>query len=247
MYGYVNSNEVGPGLSGGKFGLNKAVITKFEFTDKAGASGSDGEAIDLTVTVGDREYKNRFFPINKVYAPKNGGEITDKNSEAYKKQFEIENNLLQATLSDIVKCFVNEEVAAQALAGPFPNFKAYAQALERVVKQVPGWDSKPVNVFLQYQYALGKNKDGGVNSRTFLELPKNVKHGVFLTKDFPGDYKPNNVSSGLKYVNENGEEHPIKRTSWFMENAFANQIIVPGQDDNSETGNQIPSPDGGWA
>jgi len=84
MYGYQDSSEVASGSGGGKFGLNSGVfITKFEYNPNAGAGGAAGDGIDLTVQVGEKEYRKRFFPVSKVYAPKGGGEITDTNSEEY--------------------------------------------------------------------------------------------------------------------------------------------------------------------
>ena len=90
MYGYQDSGELAPGKQGGKFGLNTgAFITKFEFNSNAGKDGAAGDAIDLTVQVGEREYRHRFFPITKVFA-KEGGEITDVNSNAYKEALKKE-------------------------------------------------------------------------------------------------------------------------------------------------------------
>ena len=134
MYGYKDSNDVAPGAQGGKFGLNTgAHITKFEYNANAGAGGAAQDALDLTIQVGEREYRKRFFPISKVYAKGDGGEITDTNSEEYKIRFKEEAELFNATVSDIVKVFVGEEDLKAALSTPMSSFADFARVVTRLV------------------------------------------------------------------------------------------------------------------
>ena len=175
MYGYQDSGDLAPGKQGGKFGLNTgAFVTKFEFNPNAGKDNAAAEAIDFTVQVGEREYRHRFFPITKVFA-KEGGEITDVSSEAYKEAFKKELDQFNAVIGDIVACFVSREDLKTALATPIPSFKDFANIVTRLVQATPNWQKKPVDVFLQYQWS-----PSGDNDKTYLELPKNVKHGSFI-------------------------------------------------------------------
>lgn len=222
MYGYQNSENVGPGKSGGKFGLNTGFVTKFEFNPNAGAGGSTGEAIDFTVQIGEREYRHRFFPISKVYRPNGGGEITDTSSDEYKDTREKEVNLFNATISDIVKCFIPEEDLKLALATPISTFRDFATIVTRLVQSSPNWQKKPVDVFLQYQWSPAEDKD-----KTYLELPKNVKHGAYIVASQGEGFKEERTETGLKYVKDD-VAHPFKRNEWYVGSAFANQIVLTG-------------------
>ena len=223
MYGYQDSGDLAPGKQGGKFGLNTgAFVTKFEFNANAGKDGAAGDAIDLTVQVGEREYRHRFFPITKVFA-KEGGEITDVSSEEYKEAFKKEVDQFNAVISDVVKCFVSAEDLRTALATPIPTFKDFANIVTRLVQATPNWQKKPVDVFLQYQWS-----PQGDNDKTYLELPKNVKHGAFIVASQGEGFKEEKTATSLKYVKEDGTEHPFKRGEWFLESAFANQVNLTG-------------------
>ena len=218
MYGYQESGDLTPGKQGGKFGLNTgAFITKFELNENAGKDGAAADAIDFTVQVGEREFRHRFFPISKVFA-KGEGEITDTNSEEYKKAMASEVTQFNAVISDIVKVFVSEEDLKLALQVPIPTFKDFAKIVTRLVQATPNWQKKPVDVFLQYQWA-----PSGDNDKTYLELPKNVKQGVFIVPSEGEGFKEERTSTHLKYVKDDGTEHPFKRGEWFVNSAFANQ------------------------
>ena len=215
MYGFQESADLGSGSNGGKFGLNTgAMVTKFEFTENAGKDNAPGEAIDLTVQIGEKEFRKRFFPIEKVFGK--NGEITDTNSDEYKETFAKEVNLLNGALTDVAKCFATEEEIKNALVG-VNSFKTFGQALERVVKANGAWDKVPVDVFLCYQW-----QPKGENTRTYLELPKNVKHGSYICKSQGAGYNQTENTSGISYANEEGSLHPFTRTSWFAESAFSN-------------------------
>lgn len=229
MYGYTDSSEVGPGKSGGKFGLNSgALITKFEYNPNGGKAGAEQDAIDFTAQIGEKEYRLRFFPVGKIYAKKNGGELTDVNSDEYKARHKEEADLLSATLTDIVKVFVPEEDIKLALSTNIASFKDYAQILERLVKSNPNWNKTPADIFLQYQYS-----PSGDNPVTYLELPKNVKHGQFIAKSLPGEvFVENRTATSLKY-NSGDVQHPFKRNEWFIASDFAKQTGIGA---NAETG-----------
>lgn len=220
MYGYQNSEDLAPGKQGGKFGLNTGKVVKFEYNPNAGAGGAAQDAIDLTVQVGEKEFRHRFFPVTKAYS-KEGGEITDTNSAEYKEAIEKETNQLNAVLTDVVKIFVDDATLRAALATPISSFKNYAEILQRLVQSAPNWQETPVDVFLQYQW-----KPSGDNNRTFLELPKNVKHGIFITKSLGEGFKEVKTSTSLTYVNEAGVKHPFKRGEWYLASNYANPVIL---------------------
>ena len=228
-YGYKDSSELGK--QGGKFGLNKgAFLTKFEFNPNAGKDGAEQDALETTVQIGDREYRSWYYPINKAFSKKGGGEITDTSSPEYKQSMEEQFTQLSATLSDFVKCFVEEEVLKQALATPIASFRDYAMILQRLVQSTPNWDKRPLDVFLQYQYNVKEGKD-----RTFLEIPTNVKHGTFICKSVEGTFVENRTSSHLRYITSEGVYHPFKRGEWFVSSPFAN-LTSFAKDDNTNVG-----------
>lgn len=222
-YGYQDSSELTPGKQGGRFGLNTgANIIKFEYNPNAGADGAAQDGIDLTVQVGEREYRLRFFPITKAWA-KGGGEITNTNSAEYKESIDEQVSQLNGTLSDIVKCFVDNETLKQALATPINSFKNYAEILQRLVQGTPNWQKQPVDVFLQYQW-----KPSGNNDKTYLELPKNVKQGTFICKSLGEGFKEDRTATHLRYVTAEGLAHTFKRGEWFLNSAYANQTDLSG-------------------
>ena len=216
MYGYQNAEDVTPGKQGGKFGLNVAKVTKFEYNPNAGKDEAEQDALDLTIQIGEKEFKQRFFPVSKIFA-KGGGELTDTTTDEYKEEKEKAVKLFNATLASIVESFVSSEDVRTALSTPISNFKDYAQILERLVKSVPNWDKQDVDVFLQYQWT-----PKGENDRTYLELPKNIKHGIYVVKSQGPGFVEDRTDTHLKYVNAEGVTHPFKRNEWFVKSAFAN-------------------------
>jgi hypothetical protein len=216
MYGFKNSEEVSQnGSTGGKFGLNQgALVTKFEFNPNGGKENTEQECIDLTIQVKDKEYRQRFFPFTKAFD--NGVEVTDPNNEKFKAGLD----LYLATLSDIVLCFTTEENLKLALSQPIADFKSYAQTLEKLVKTNAQWDKTKVDVFLAYSWTIK-----GSNDKTYLELPKDVKHGSYVVRAEVGEFKLVEGDS-IKYANESGVTHPIKRSQWFRESAFSNQQVT---------------------
>lgn len=220
MYGYQDSGELAPGKQGGVFGKNTGVVNKFEYNPNGGKDNAAQDCIDFTVQIGEFEYRKRFFPVSKVYSD-GGGEITDTSSEEYKEEFAKTVDRLNATLSDIVTCFVTEEQLKTALSTPISNFKDFAQILDSLVKSNPNWNKEEVDVFLQYSWAPANDK-----TVTYPGIPtdKSIKHGTWICKSKGTGYKEVRTETSLKYINEAGEEHPFKRGKWFVESNFSNQI-----------------------
>lgn len=236
LYGYQDSNDVAAGSADGRFGLNTGVkLTAFGYNPNGGKDESEQDAIDITFTIGDRDYNYRQFPVTKVFGK--NGEITDTTSEEYAKAQKEAVSQLNAVLSDIVKCFVSEDDIKQALGQPIANFADYAKILERLVKSNSNWDKMSLDLFLQYQWS-----PKGDNDKSYLEVPKNAKHGKFVCPSVDTKWTEDRTESHLRYVNEAGEEHPFKRGQWFVDSAFANQTIV-----NSTADDVLENAGGGQA
>ena len=240
MYGFQESAAVGPGKEGGKFGLNTGVVTKFEYNALAGANKTAGDAIDLTVQIGEKEFMKRFFPVGKLFAKKNGGELTDPTSEAYKEAHKEAMEMFNATITDIVLVFVEKADLMAALAHPIADFKAYASLLQRLVQSSPAFIAKaPVDVFLEYQF-----KPSGENTRTFLQLPKDVKQGTWIVKHQGPGFVEDRTKTHLRY-NLGEIQHPFKRGEWFLDSAFANVINLGGSDDTAAPAAGVGAATGG--
>lgn len=226
-YGYVDDTDDSlRSKSGVSFGLNQgSFVTKFEYNAEAGKDGSAGNAIDLTITTGDKEQMLRIFEVTKVFGK--DGEITDKTSEEYVKAFnaaQVQNN---AMITHVVKAFRTEEDIKNALSTPPTNFVDYAKVMTGLMPS--GYDKIPVDVFYEYQWEIK-----GDNDRTYLQIPRNMKGGYWICKAQEGSFKAVNDEKGLKYVNEGGQEHPFTRSKDYMESPKANQQ-VEGQDDSAIT------------
>lgn len=233
VFGTVNDTDesLKSKSGGGQFGLNKGLITKFEFNPNAGADNSPADAVEISVMVGEREFNSRIYDVTRVYDRK-GNEITDTDSEEYIKRYN--ENIIQAmaVIVHIAKSLgVTQQQLDTALSQPKSNFADWART---VISLVPaGFEKRPVDVFLEWQWTI---PDG--ESTTYLQLPRNMKGGRFLSphivpvgkwteeKEWEQDGKSH---SGLRYVDDSGVEHPFTRNQNFMESPKAIR-----QSDNDE-------------
>jgi len=232
-YGFVNTEDLEQGQGGGTkptayVGLNQGVfLTGFAFNDKAGKGGTDGEAVDVAITFPERErpFTNRYFPITKAY-DKDNNEVTDPEAE----DFKIAVAQVNGTLIDIACAIAGRDTVETALKSNAPkSFKEFAQLLERVIKSVPNWDKKPVDVFLQYQYNIQ-----GDNERTFLELPsaKSIKHGRWIIPAVNAEFFLNKEDKKVSYITSEGTPHPFSRSEWFKNsNFFKPQVLAKEEGD----------------
>ena len=182
----------------------------------------------------------RFFPVGKLFAKKNGGELTDPTSEAYKEAHKEAVEMFNATITDIVLTFVDKADLMAALAHPIADFAQYAQLLQRLVQSSPAYIAKaPVDVFLEYQF-----KPSGENTRTFLQLPKDVKQGSWICRSLGAGAIEDRSASHLRYT-VNGVAHPFKRGEWFLGSAFANVINLGSSDDTAAPAAGVGAATGG--
>jgi len=234
-YGYQDTTDIGSGV---KFGLNNGTFTlkEFSYNPNGGKDGSEQDSIDIVFTSGGRDYNYRQFPVGKIFG--DNGELTDVNSDEYKKAKNKAIAELNGVFTDIVKCFVSEEDLKMALGQNIKDFENFARILEGLVKSKNDWNKVPLDMFLQYQW---EPKDD--NTRTFLEIPKkrHLKHGKFICKSIQpqsGSWSEVRNETSLTYVDGAGNQHPFKRGQWYINSNFANPISTSNGGNNPlETGN----------
>ena len=218
----INDLEQASGSSYGKFGKNDAKLIKFEYTSQGGSNGATQDALLVTFKVEDGEYNYRVFPA------KVGNWINqDPNSEEYKKALQESQNQVQIAISQIVESIVDRTTIQNAIVAAKPTtFEQYVKLMERLIKAVPGWNNKELDLFLHWQSKLSPNQ-----TRTYLEVPRqtDLKFGnsVFVTSKQPGVWNEVIEQGVLMYKDNSGNIHPFKRNKWYMEKSkFANRIVV---------------------
>jgi hypothetical protein len=225
-YGYASDEaKVSPFNFGGNFG--NCYLTRFEWIPNGGAGGTEGEALDIVFKINGTDKNYRMFPVKHGFG-KNQEKITDPNSQEFKDAL-VDFN---ARVIHILHCFIAKDVLQQALARPIADFKTYCNLVKSLFPGNPS--NTPLDIFLQYQW----NKSEGQN-RTFLEIPKKMSYGAWLTPAQPGIWKEmraehidENTKKALWYVNEKGEEHRFIKNGWFMLSPLANQQ----RDESSNSG-----------
>lgn len=218
-YGYVSdSDETLKSKAGAKFGGNfgVAVLAKFAYSSNVAKEGQEPrEAIEVEIKVGERAYKDWINPVTRV-ADKNNVEITDKASAAYIAGFNALMVQQNATVTHYLKSVgVTEDSLKAAFATPVASFADYAI---RVCSLLPiGFDKKPLDLFLEYQWNFGKKEDGSSQDKTYPTLPRNMKGGYFIVPAQPGVWAEHrNEDGSLCYKNSNGQNHPFERDANFM-------------------------------
>jgi hypothetical protein len=215
---------------GGKFGLNAGVfITNLSHNPHAGKDGAPLDAFDIEVQVKDRTYRNRFFDITTIYDREEGAaREPDMNNPADVAQFTKDVRQVQGVITHAVKALgvTQDQIETAFSNSPANNFIEWGKIMMSLVPD--GYESKPVDVFLEYQWSI---KEG--NDRTYLQMPKNMKGGYFLCPAVTPDGSWSEDRSGdgtLRYIDNNGAEHPFTRSSSYMEGPKANQQGGDGDD-----------------
>ena len=228
-YGFVSDSDESLKTKGGaKFGGNFGVATlaKFAYSPNVAKDGQEPrEAIEIEVKVGERSYKEWINPVSRV-VDKNNAEITDKASAEYIAGFNALMVQQNATVTHYLKSLgVTEESLRAAFATPVLSFADYAA---RVCSLLPiGYNSKPLDLFLEFQWNFGKKQDGGLNDKTYPTLPKNMKGGYFITPAHPGVWvEERGEDKSLCYKNSNGQKHPFERDANFMTGNKGTQQVL---------------------
>lgn len=222
MYGYQNDEVSVSGLS---FGLNQGVkMIEFGYNPNCGKDGSEMEGLDIVFQVEDRKISYRQFPVKKVFVK--GVEITDANHPAMRVAF----NDFSALMTHIMLCFVPLEDYKNALSKPTNSFKEFCETLKNILPK--DFAEKELDLFAQYQFKIK-----GENTQTYLEIPRNLKHGKFLCATIPSTSgwqavaipdPSDSLKMALYYKDGNDKIHPFTRTGWFMNSPFAKKQTEEG-------------------
>tara|TARA_R110000850_G_scaffold153921_1_gene277466 strand:+ start:53 stop:826 length:774 start_codon:yes stop_codon:yes gene_type:complete len=225
-WGFQNDNDENlKSKTGGKFGLNSANITVFEYNPNAGKDDSAADAIDITVAIGDKEYRARIYDITKdLYK---GDNKISPGEPGYNELYEAEKSQREAVVLHTAKALgaTEDQIKAALQNGNVVDFKSWAIAMTSI--KTIDFAVKPVDVFLEYQWNI---KEG--NERTFLQLPKNMKGGRFLTPGIApvgGKWEQVINDKGLSYVDGAKNEHPFTKSENFIKSNKAIQQ-VEGED-----------------
>jgi hypothetical protein len=231
-YGFGDDTpKSGPSLN---FGLNSGVsrMTMFQYNPNGGKDGAPQEILDIKFEANGKEINYRMFPVTRAFI-KGGGETTDPTHEAFKTAMqEFNGNVVH-----ILKAFVPVEQIKAALSIPISGF---AQFCNVCVNLLPvDYNKKRLDLFGQYQWAIS-----GENTRTFINLPKNVKHGRWICASVQpeGAWTESRINGGLAYVDAGGKNHPFTRNKWYMDSNFAKLQKEDSMDD-VPIGGDIPTGD----
>jgi hypothetical protein len=252
-YGFTSdSDESLKTKTGASFGANfgNSVIAKFAYNENVAKAGDEPrEAIEIIIKVGDREFKDWINPMTpgKPIFGANGTTLTDPTLPEYIKKFNDEIAQQRGQVTHYLKALnVTEEALAAAFTLPVTSFKDYAT---RICSLLPvGYENKPVDLFLEYQWNFGKKQDGSLHDKTYPTLPKNMKGGYFIVPAQPGVWvEKRNEDGSLCYVNSNGAKHPFERDANFMKSNKGTQQVfgqAPGMD--SPMGATAGTPNDNW-
>lgn len=195
MYGYTSDEK---NSSSAKFGLNQgAFMTKFEFNPNGGKDGAEQDCLDITFEFPGGAVKNyRQFPVTQA-VDKDGNKITNPKSKEMIAAF----NEFNAKITQIMKCYVDEDVLKRELTGA-TSFKSYCQILTNILPK--NFAELPIDVFCQYQWQ--PKTDGETK---YLEIPKNVKQGKVFAAHEEGDFKAVTINKDANIVTYNNNEYPL--------------------------------------
>lgn len=235
-YGYVDdTDESLKTKSGGKFGLNAgtASLVKFEHNPNSGKDKSAGDALDIAVQVGEKEFTLKIYPVTKVYDSKSV-EITDTNSKEYIDGYNAKVRQDNAVIIHVLK---SVGVTDEQIKSAVQNVTNFVEFITALVGLLPtDFNKKPLDLFLEWQWQISEGQN-----RTYLQLPKNMKGGYFICPAQEGPWNEVRGEDGtLRYVNDKGTEHPFTRDKNFMEGNKANQQIEGQESANATLAAAIP-------
>ena len=248
MSGYGYTDDEKQSSSSVKFGLNQKVfMTKFEFNANGGKDGAALECLDIVFEFpGGAVRSYRQFPITKA-KDKDGNDVTDPKAKEMIKAF----NEFNAKIMQIMKCYVDEDTLKAALTTVrnFREFCTTLSRLlptnfaEQPIDVFTQYQWQPRgdgdSKYMEIPSKVNQGKvftahtegdfkavkiEGEGDELTLnyngeaLEYSKEGKRILFTIngKDLSMDEK-----TGLIYVDENGNIHPITRTAWFMKSNWA--------------------------
>ena len=174
------------------------------------------------------ESVNEFF--NWYKSNDNNNNIrTDVDSPDYQEKFAKEFAQTRAVLTHLCKQASNDaDYQAKYNAAGIDSVQKLFNFSAGIIQGMIN-SGKVFDVFLQYQWSLKGDK-----TKTFLELPKNLKYGYFLAPDSSGQ-KWNEVKpeSNLYYENERGERHIFERAKNFLDSPLAAEQNTGGKNQDA--------------
>ena len=210
------------------YGLNRGVkLKKFEWIPNGGKDGAEQEAADIVFEIQGKEKSYRMFPVTKAF-DENNNEVTDINHPAFIDMVRNSN----AIVKHIITCFVDEPTYRAKFARRIANYKEFINAAASLLPA--NFASVDLDLFAQYQWQISSGKN-----RTYLEIPKKMKYGGWITKALPGTFREvrvdnpkENTPNALTYINETGDVHPFTRNGWFVLSNFSKEQKT-GVEDNT--------------
>lgn len=183
-----------------------------------------------------------MFPVTRAYDD-DGNEVVDPRHPAFQKSMKDFN----AVITHILKAFVTEDDIRNTFSVPIAGFEQYCSVAASLLPA--GYNDMLLDIFSQYQWEIGENSD-----RTWLHLPKNMKHGYWLTRHVipVGDWKERVLNGKLNYLDDSSNVHPFERSKWFMESNFARLQKEAGLEDTGTPAATAPgtapgtTPSPGW-
>ena len=211
-----------------KFGLNTGKLTKFQYTEESGKE-KNAKAIEIEITIGDKVFMTWINEVTKVFGK--NGELTDTESEEYKKNYTIAVNQARGIITHFLKIFYKEDVLkTRIVANGIKNLVDYMKFASEGVNAGIKAQGDNIDIFLQYQWKISAGQNV-----TFLEIPKNMKDGGFVCKAIKpvGNWVEVRNENGLSYKDEKGNEHTFTRNTDYLK---SNKAIQQGtKDDSSES------------
>lgn len=230
-----------------RFGLNQKVkLTKFECQE---TNGSYRLRVDFTIPNGKYENQRHIVVFYPNYIPgKNGTKIT-QGEELQKAQ-----QAVRKYAYDIASAFIGEDEVNRRYKAANVKPVTFKEFCDFYKECLPAnYNEVLLDLFVNYEYSFGKNKDGVKNEITYLTIPneKAAKHGVWICKHVPGNFvekrtewtggrrKEEGKNGGwyptdaykaycqevqLQYVDEStGTVHPFERRGSFVDSNYAKQ------------------------
>lgn len=213
----------------GVFGLNTGTLTKLEFNDKAGRDKTDGNAIDMEVTIEGRQYFNRFFLSESVYGKNNN--LLNPGDEGYEDAYYDNYAQVVAVIRHALTAVgVSDKDKNKALAGI--DNSNLIEGMQKLVALLPANHADvSIDIFLEYQWNIPEGKD-----KTYLILPRNMKGGAFLCPAVTpvGKWTIVRTEESIHYIDDSGNKHPLVKDKSFVDSPRSKQ---QGVDDAGTTGN----------
>ena len=210
---FSNLNE--ESLSGdngnfGKFGLNKGQFLSVKYSPTGGYKGEERDALIVEWQIGDTKNNFRFFPIPADY------------------QYDAKkcSDIQAQRIRNILDIYLPKETVDKVMGTSYNDWKTFYQTVEKILAAKVGDISEvDVDIVLNYQLNIGQNA-----KQTYLEIDNAITSykGKSYVKHIEGDFKQVIDDSGLHFINDKGEKHPISRNKWFTEQNYMKKQSLEG-------------------